>query len=242
MDRITRKELKGDKFAEEVFDIFEWSSTHKAEVIRYAGIVLAVVVIVVGAVYYRRSQADAREDALAQALRIDDATVGDNNNQAATLHYATQDEKDKARVKAYTDLATKDAGTQEGAFGSFALASDALDKGNLAEAEKRFRVVADSAPKAYASLARESLAQVLVAEGKTADAQKLLQELVKNPTVTVSKDAATLDLAEAMAKTNPKESLKLLDPLRTSPRAPVSRVAVNEYGEIDQALNIDKKK
>jgi len=41
---------------------------------------------------------------------------------------------------------------------------------------------------------------------------------VKNPTVTVSKDAATLDLAEAMAKTNPKNRLKLLDPLRTSPR------------------------
>jgi len=236
VDRITRKELKGDKFAEEVFDIFDWISTHKAEVVRYGAIVVAVVVIAVGAVFYNRSQAETREDALAQALRIEDASIG-AANQPATLHYDTQDEKDKARVKAYTELAAKYSGTQEGAFGSFALASEALDKGNLAEADKRFREVADSGPKAYASIARLSLARVLVAEGKTADAQKLLQQLQKDPSLTVSKDTATLELAQVIAKTNPAESLKMLDPLRTSTRQPVSRVAVNEYGEIDQTIN-----
>lgn len=240
MDRITRKELKGDKFAQEVFDIFDWASEHKAEVFRYGAMVLAVIAIGAGVFYYNRYQAAAREEALAQALRVEDATVGDST-QPANLHYTTQDEKDKARVKAYTELATKYAGTQEGAFGAFALASDAVDKGNLAEAEKRFREVADAGQKTYAAIAKVSLARVLGAEGKTAEAQKILQDLVKDPTVMVSKEAATLALAQVLAKSNPAESLKLLDPLRTLPRIPVSRVAVTTYGEIDQNLKNSKK-
>ena len=240
MNRLTRKELKGDKFAEEVFDIFDWASEHKAEVSRYGVVVLAVVAIGAGVFYYNRYQAAAREEALAQALRVEDATVGDATSPV-NLHYATQDEKDKARAKAYTDLAAKYPGTQEGAFGDFALASDAADRGNLAEAEKRFRAVADAGPKPYAAIAKLSLAQVLSAEGKTADAQKILQDLVKTPGMLVSKESATLALAQVMAKTNPTESLKLLDPLRTLPRPPVSRVATTSWAEVDRDVKNNKK-
>ena len=239
MDRITRKELKGDKFAEEVFDIFDWASVHKAEVARYGAIGLALIAIVVGFVYYNRYQAGAREDALAQALRIEDGTVADAT-LPANLHYATQEEKDKARVKAYSELAAKYPGTQEGAFGAFALAGDAVDKGDLAQAEKLFRQVADSGPKGYSGVARLSLGRVLAAEGKTADAQKILQELVKDPSFMVSKEQATIALAQVMGKTNPAEALKLLDPLRVSQRLPVGRVAVNAYGEIEQSNNLKK--
>jgi predicted negative regulator of RcsB-dependent stress response len=242
LDSATRKDLKGDKFAEEVFDIFDWISAHKAEVMRYGAVALAVAVIAVGVVLYNRSQADTRQEALAQALQIEDGSVGPTA-QPTAMHYDTPADKDKARVKAYTDLATKYAGTQEGAFGSFALASDAIDKGNMAEAEKRYRDVANSGPKAYASLASIALARVLVAEGKPADAQKVLQELAKNPTLTVSKESATLDLAQVMSKTDPADALKLLDPLRISTRQPVARVAVTEYGNIDQANpGLNKKK
>lgn len=239
MDRHTRKELKGDKFAEEVFDIFDWASTHKAKVFRYGAVVVAVIAIAAGVYYYNRYQATAREEALAQALRVDDGTVGDAL-LPANLHYATQDEKDKARVKAYAELAAKYPGTQEGAFGTFGLAGDAVDKGDLAKAEKLFREVADSGPKGYSGVARLSLGRVLAAEGKTADAQKILQDLVKDPSFMVSKDQATIALAQVEAKINPADALKLLEPLRVSPRLAVSRVAVNTYGEIDQASNLKK--
>ncbi len=153
MDRISRKELKGDKFAEEVFDVFDWASAHKAEVVRYAAILVAVVAIVAGVIYYHRHQADVREEALTQALRVEDGTVGDTT-LPANLHYATQDDKDKARTKAFSDLAAKYPGTQEGAFGAFALAGDAIDKGNTEQAEKLFRQVADNGPKEYGDVAR----------------------------------------------------------------------------------------
>ena len=56
----------------------------------------------------------------------------------------------------------------------------------------------------------------------------------------VSKETALLALAQVTSKTNPAEALKVLDPLRTSRRLPVSRVAVTMYGEIDQANNLKK--
>ena len=55
MDRQTRKDLKTDKFAEDVFDVFDWASVHKAEVARYGAILVAVVLIVVGVMYYNRT-------------------------------------------------------------------------------------------------------------------------------------------------------------------------------------------
>ena len=76
MDRQTRKELKSDKFAEEVFDVFEWSAEHKTEVIRYGGIVLALAVVGLIWLFYSRHQAGVRQDDLAKALRVDDATFG----------------------------------------------------------------------------------------------------------------------------------------------------------------------
>ena len=199
MDRVTRKELKGDKFAEEVFDIFDWASVHKAEVIRYGALVVVVALIATGVVFYNRSRAETREQALSDALRIEDGAVGGDASQTpAQLHYATEDEKDKALIKAYADLASKYSGTTEGSIAGIALGSVASNKGDMAEAEKRYREVADNGPKAYASMARLALARILVSENKPAEAQKILKDLQDNPTMTVSKDTATLALAKRL--------------------------------------------
>lgn len=232
MDRYTRKNLKTDKFAQEVTHGFEFLSEHSTDVKRYAAIALAVLVLAAGIYFYMRHQAGARAEALAQALRIDDATVGGAVNPA-NLHYNTQEEKDKARTKAFTDLATKYHGTQEGAIAGIYLASDLADKAKLPEAEKVFLDVMNSAPKPYASLARMSLAQVYAAEGKTAEAEKLLRAAIASPTTLVSKEAATIELAHILAKTNPAEARKLLEPLRTE-RSAVSRAAVQGLGDIPQ--------
>ena len=55
-----------------------------------------MLVIAGGTYFYINHQADAREQALANALRVDQATVG-ANTQAANLHFDTQDEKDQSQ-------------------------------------------------------------------------------------------------------------------------------------------------
>ena len=231
MDRQTRKSLKTDIFAEEVFDVFDWASTHKAEVIRYAAIVVAAIVIGLGVLFYNRSQAGQREEALAKALRIDDATTGAAAAQGGGLHFDTEDAKTKARAQAFSDIA-KNSGTQEAAIAEMYLAGSDVDAGNLGDAGKRFQRVAEDAPKPYASLARLALAQVYAAQGKTADAEKLLHDLMDHPTATVSKEEATIVLGQLLGGAKPAEAHKLLDPLRSSTRGSVSRAAITAAGSI----------
>jgi predicted negative regulator of RcsB-dependent stress response len=231
LDRQTRKDLKTDKFAEEVFDVFSWASAHKTEVIRYGAILVAVVAIALGIMFYNRSQAAQREEALAKALRIDDAIVGPTPNPPA-LHFDTEAEKDKARTQAFSEIISKYSGSQEAAIADLYMAGYDVDAGSLDSAEKRFKHVMDDAPKPYAALARLALAQVYSTENKTADAEKLLRELIANPTATVSKDQATLVLGQILSTSNPAEAHKLLDPLRTSTRSAVSRAAITAAANI----------
>jgi predicted negative regulator of RcsB-dependent stress response len=232
LDRKFRKQIKSDRFVEDVKGTFDWLGEHKTAVTRYGAIALAVVLVGAGIYFFMHYQAGRREDALAQAMRIDNATVGAAQPPPGGLSYPTQEEKDKARAKVFGDLVAKDHGTQEGAIAEMYLASDAADKGDLAAAEKMYKDVMDSAPDAYASLARMSLAKVESAQGKQADAEKLLRDAVAHPSVTVSKEEAIIQLALLIAKDKPEEARKLLEPLRTEPRAAVSRAALTALGEI----------
>ena len=107
----------------------------------------------------------------------------------------------------------------------------AADQGNMAEADKRFTSVANSAGEKYASLAKLSLGQVYFAEGKPDLGEKTLRALMEHPTVFVSRDQAALALAQMLASTKPAEARKLLDPLRAK-TGPVSQAAVQAYGEL----------
>jgi predicted negative regulator of RcsB-dependent stress response len=236
VDRQTRKDLKTDKFAEEVVDVFEWASVHKTEVVRYGAVLIVLVLIVVGVVYYNRSQAAVRQEALAKALRVDDATTG-TVIQPTNQHFDTDAEKTKAKVQAFTELSAKYSGTQEGAIADMYLASYATDDGKLDEAEKLYKKVVADGPKAYAGLGRLALAQVYASEGKMADAEKVLRDAIANPAPTVSKEHATLVLGELLAQTNPAEAHKLVDPLRSSTRGAISRTAITDAGNLPQVAS-----
>src|SRR5262249_29616318 len=115
MDRITRKDLKTDRFAQEVGHTFEFISTHRTEVIRYGGLGLLAILIAGGIFYYMRYQAGIREEALAQAFRMDEATIAPNI-RPGVMSFPSEAEKSKARDKAFLDIAVKYQGTIEGAI------------------------------------------------------------------------------------------------------------------------------
>jgi predicted negative regulator of RcsB-dependent stress response len=236
VDRQTRKDLKTDKFAEDVFDVFGWASAHKTEVVRYGAALIALVLILVGVMYYKRSQATVREAALYQALRVEDATTA-ATIEPTSLHFDTEAEKTKAKTQAFTELSAKYGGTQEGAISDMYLASYAVDAGNQEEAERRYKRVVDDGPKPYASLARIALSQIYISEGKTADAEKVLRDAMANPSATVSKEQAQLALGEMLSKSNSTEAHKLLDPLRTSARGTISRAAIVASSKIAEATS-----
>ena len=230
MDRQLKKVVKNDEFKQQVWHSIDFLKDHTAEAKKYGGIALALLVVAGATYFYISHQADAREEALAHALRVDQGTVG-SNTQAANLHFDTQEEKDKASEKAFREVAAKYPGTQESAIALINLGQSAVDRGDAAEGEKDLKSVVDSAPAAYASQAALALAQLYDIEGKSAEAKKLLENLVKNPTLTVSKDEAQLALARVEVKTDPTGACKMLQGLQTGRNA-VSKAAVSEAGEI----------
>jgi hypothetical protein len=230
VDRQLKKIVKDDEFKEQVWHGIDFAKHHTADAKKYGAIALAVLLVAGGIYYYIEHQATVREEALSNALKIDEATVG-SNVQAANLHYNTQSEKDAALHKAFLDVADKYHGTQEGAIAELNLGQAAVDKGDLANGEKYLKDVVDSAPKAYSSQGALALGQLYSIEGKTADAEKVLNDLIKNPSITVSKEEAEIALAMVKAKTDPDGARKILESLRTE-RAAVSKAAMAALGDL----------
>lgn len=231
MDRITRKELKTDKFAQEVEHTVEYVGEHRKQVILYGGIALAVIALAAGIYLYRNFQHDARQEALREAILTQQATVGPSPNPQVKA-YPTKADKDKAAEKAFADVASRYDGSEEAAYSLYMMGNIAMDQGRTADAEKRYKSVIDQGAANYASVAKMSLAEIYASQGKLAEAEPLLRSVIDKPTALVSKEQATIELARILAEKKPDDARKLLEPLRTSDRSVVSRTAINELSQL----------
>jgi tetratricopeptide (TPR) repeat protein len=229
--RITRKELKTDKFALEVEHGLTLFEEHQKDILRYGGIALGLVALYFAFNIYERHQHATREAALGRALLIQETGVGGPIQGGNTNTFPTQQVKDDVAIKAFTEIKTKYPGSDEGEIAEFWIGSIRSDQGNLAEATKSFQEVAQKGDDRYASLAKLSQAQVYFALGKMDEGRKVLEDLMAHPTLFVSKDQATIALARALLTTKPEEARKLLDPLRTQPTS-VGQVALTLYGQL----------
>jgi len=228
--RITRKELKSDKFALELEHTFTFFEEHRELVIRYGAIAAGILVLVLAVLLYSRHQHSVRQEALSQALQVQEAPVG-SANPGAALSFPTEDARAQQAVKTFGEVASKYSGSTEGIIAEYYLGTIAADQGKMAEAEKHLKLVAEKGDDRYASLANLALAQIDFNEGRTAEGEKLLRSLIDKPTAFVSKDQATITLARALAKSKPAEARKLLEPLRAV-RGDVGQAAISLYGEI----------
>jgi len=233
VDRLTRKELKSDRFALEVQHSVEYVAEHRRQVVRWASIGAGVVLLIVGIFVYRNYERGVRQEKFASAMQIMNATIGQSQSEYA-VSFPTTVERDKAAIKAFTDLAAKYPGTDEGVLAEFYLGTNAADAGNIDEAAKHYKIVAEDGSGPYASIAKLSLAQIYAAQGKQSEGEKLIQSVIDHPTELVSKEAATIALAKLVALKDPARARKMLEPLRGNPRSSISRSALNALDDISQ--------
>lgn len=230
MDRLTRKGLKQDKFALEVGHTVEFLGEHRKQFILYGSIGLVVLVMAVGWFYYNKRQHANRQRELSAATALMNAPIGPTA-VPGYVTFTTADLRTRAAVRALSNLATNSAGSEEGTIARYYLGTVAVGQGRLDEAVKHLSDAAGSGNQAYASLAKLALADVYRVQDKTAEAEKLLRNLMDNPTILVSKEQATITLARLLAPAKPDEARKLLDPLRSAPGA-VGRAATAAYTEL----------
>lgn len=231
MDKLTRRELKSDKFAIEVQHSVEVVSEHRKQIIQWAVPAAVVVLIVVAIFWYRNRQYLARQEALHSAMAIQNSQVGPSQSEYI-VSYPTPQARETAVLKAWNDLAAKYPGSQEAGIAEFFLGTNASDNGNSAEAAKYFQAAIDQSDKEYASEAKLALAQIDADQGKLNEGVNLIQSVIDHPTVMVSKDAATLALAGLIKNSDPKRAHQLVDPLRTSTRSAVSQAAISMEASI----------
>lgn len=233
MDKLTRKELKSDKFALEVQHSVEYVSGHRQQMIRWGAPAVVVVLIAAAIFYYRNHEQVVRQEALHQAMRVQNSNVGPSQSQYL-IAFPTAEARRKAVVKAWTDLAAKYSGTREGKIAEYFLGTNAADVGDLAGAEKHFKASIDGGDGAYASMGKLALAQIYAAQGKLKEGADLIQSIIDHPTVLVSKETATLALADLVKSTDLQRAKKLVEPLRTSTRGAVSRAAITMDSDLSK--------
>ena len=230
MDRLTRKELKTDRFALEVGHTVEFLEEHRRQAILIGAVALAVILAVVGGRYYLRYQKAERQQALRQAERVYQAQIGPQSSPYLVF-FPTDEAKKKAVQKAFQEIIDKYSGSEEAAIARYYQGAMANEDGDTDEAMKRFREVMESGKQPYASQAAFSLAQLYAGQGNVEEAEKILRGIIAHPTVLVSKEQATIALGQILKESKPEETRKLLEPLRTE-RSAVSRAAISALANV----------
>jgi hypothetical protein len=180
VDRLTRKELKTDKFALEVGHGVEYLSEHRQQVIRWGSIIGAVVVVALIATdSFPIGRASAKM-LFAQAIQIGESPISPTPS-AEMRTFTTAEARDDAFKKALTDVAARYPGSDQAAVANYYLGALAASSGDLPTAERLFRDAIANGSKNYASLAKLSIAPVLQAQGKAAEGETMLRSLIDNP-------------------------------------------------------------
>ncbi len=209
---LTRKELKSDQVAVTVEHTVDYFQAHQQPIIRGVIAVVALAVIIGGVVFYRSQQHGVRDARLAEAVRVAQAPVGAAGTPDA-LAFPTNDAKAAEEIKVFSKLQADYPGTDQGYIAEYYLGGVAVSQAKMEEARKKYQDVIDHADKNTASLAKFALAQIAFQENKNSEAETLLHDLMDHPTDLLSKEQATITLADGIKTKNPAEARKLLEPL-----------------------------
>ncbi|MBA3973717.1 MAG: hypothetical protein C0504_05795 [Candidatus Solibacter sp.] len=233
MDRNTRHDLKSDKFVLEVAHSVEFFEQHRASFLRYGAIVLALVIAGAGIFYMMKSRRADRIAELSAAMEVYNSTVGTDDMGGRMKIYPTEAARQTAIRKELSGLISKHAGSEEAGVASYLLGANAADQGNIVEARKYLSDAIKDGGKDYGSLAKLALAGVAKSEGKIAEAESLLKELIHRPSAFVGKEQASIELATLIASSKPDEARKLLEPLRTE-NSTAGRTAITMLADLSK--------
>ena len=225
---MTRHELKEqlqhDAFTDNVSGVLSYASSHREKLTRWAIVVGALLIVAAAVMWFAAHQREQRRNDLQAAFAVYEAPVG-----TATVgkSFPTQDDKNKASLKAFSSVAAKYSGDAEGKIARYYVGTLKAQTGDAKGAETDLRAVA-SAGGECSALAKIALSQLLSGENRQSEAQTLLREVVNKPTDLVSKSQAQLLLAQSLQSTNPAEAKKLLQSLKGPNQSPAVTRAVDQ--------------
>ncbi len=237
MTRHELKEIEHDPLVDKVNEAIQYTNLHKSQVVRWSAAGVVALLLIGGGWWFLSYQKAQRQADLRNAFLIGEATVG-KEDTPFSKNFPTQQAKDAAALKAFSDVAAKDSGSEEGDLAAYYAAVLRNQKGDTAAAIVILKGVVDGG-RPISSIAKMALANLYAGQGKYLDAETLVKSLVDRPTAFVSKEHAQIQLAEILGKHDPEAAKKLLASIKV-PASPLGSAGLERSIEMARA-NIDQK-
>lgn len=191
----TRHALKKDKFAIAAASSASWVNVHRSSVVRWAiagGVALAIIIAVLVTWSVRSSGANA---ALGAAMDIYNAPLTEPGEPPQAGQYATAEERAAEANREFAAVAQKYGWMKQGKMARYFVGVTDQELGETAQAESELKPIAGSWNRNLGNLAKVAMAGVYHQTGKDSQAIDLYNQVIARPSVTVSANAARLDLA-----------------------------------------------
>ena len=230
--KFRRKDLKRDRFVEEVSHQVVFIRRHRKQFV--AGAIVLVVVLVTGTGYwtYNRQQQQASQAALYDAIQNFHGIVSDEPSPGSKTFSQESDRIQESEQS--LNKVTLEFSNAQGATGAmYYLGLLDLEQGNRTEAISHFEQAARGSSAEYSALAKFSLGTVLLQEGDVDAAREHFQHLVENPTRTISRDQAYIEVARSYISSDSKRALEMLNELQAQ-NNPASVMAATLIKTIDE--------
>jgi TolA-binding protein len=236
----TRHQLKQDTFSRVTIGAAEktahWSVEHR-NTLAIAGVAAVVVAAaVLGGWYYLSAQDEKASFELSLAVRTLDTPLRPAGTPAQpdAPSFASAKERAAAAKKQFQGIVDKYPHTRTADMARYFLGMTSENAGDNAAAESNFKTVAATGNKELASVAKLALAALYANTNRSKDAVALYQELINQPTASVSKVTAQLQLAELYQSTNqPLDAKRLYEQIKKdNPGADAVQMATQKLAEL----------
>ncbi len=236
----TRHQLKQDAFSRVTIGAAEktahWSVEHRNTLATAGVAVVVIAAAVLGGWYYLSAQDEKASFDLALAVRTLETPLRPTGvpAQPDAPSFASAKERAEAGKKQFQTILEKYPHTRTADMARYFLGVTSETAGDNAAAETNFKAVASTGNKELASLAKLALAALYGNTSRTKDAVALYQQLINQPTATVSKVTAELQLADLYQSTNqPLDAKRLYEQIKKdNPGADAVQIATQKLAEL----------
>jgi TolA-binding protein len=198
MDRQTRRDLKHDKFVDEV-GVLSGVVRSNARNLALAGAgALLLIAIIGGYFYYRSNREQAAQSKLGEAIATIDSPLKVDGQQIPNAQFKTDAEKNAKAEQQFKAVNHDYAGTDAADVAELFLARLAATRGDVAAARPKLQAFVDAHPNdVLASSARYSLYQMRIDNGEAGKVAAELEQQLSGSEQLLPPDSILSLLAKA---------------------------------------------
>jgi TolA-binding protein len=236
----TRHQLKQDAFSRITIDAAEktadWTVEHRSTVIISAVAIAVVLAAVIGGWYYLSAQDEKASFDLSHAVRTMATQLRPEGTPAQpdVPSFTSAKERAQTAQKQFQAIVDKYPHTRTADMARYFLGVNAANLSDNAAAERNFKLVASTANREVAAVAKSALASLYGQINRTKEAVALYQELINKPTASVSKVTAQLQLAELYQNSNqPLDAKRIYEQIKKeNPGGEAGQLATQKLAEL----------